>query len=158
MAKVYKNGKSLCQKHFRNKVDINKIMRKYNFNLSGLLSSPAYVRPEKLRYVDFTSLDDYQTNCNKVAGLKSEFDKLPIDVKIYFKNNPGDYIEFMYNVSNPDEEKNTAAKAVELGLVNPDDTPARVRDRLIAKGVEEAEIEKAVQEEMEKKYPTKPVA
>lgn len=158
MAKVYVNGKSKCQKHFRNKVDINRVMRKHGFNLTGLLSSPAYARPEKPRYVDFTGVADYHTSCNKVSALKSEFDLMPVGIKKFFENDIGRYIEFMYNVSNPDPEMNTSTKAVELGLIKRSESPDEVKRRLVAQGVAEAEIAQLVQSEMEKKYPLKPKA
>lgn len=155
MAKVYKNGPSKCQKHFRKNCDMNMIMRKHNFNLSGLMSSPRFMTSDVPKYVDFKSQDDYQTNCNKVAAIKTAFEKLPANIKVVFQNDPGQYIEFMYNVSNPNKELNTREKAIELGLVPKIDSEQDIRARLVAEGVAKAELDMAVQAEMEKKYPAK---
>lgn len=156
MATVYKNGPTKCQKHFRKSVDINQIMRKHKFNLSGLMSNPQFAPNQAPKYIDFTSQDDFQTNSIKVANIKSAFERLPANIKSQFQNNPGKYIDFMYNVSNPDETKNTRAKAVELGLVQLQDSTEEIRNRLIAEGVSKLELKEAIQAEYEKKYP-KPI-
>lgn len=156
MAKVYKNGPSKCQKHFRKSCDINEIMRKHKFNLSGLLTNPAHAITSPPKHTDFASVEDFQVNCNKVAAFKSAFELLPAQVKAALNNDPGAYVDLMYNVSNPDEAKNTREVAIELGLVPKRESANDVRQRLIAEGVAAAELKAAVQAEFEKKYPQPP--
>jgi hypothetical protein len=153
MAKVYKNGPSKCQKHFRKSVDLNQKMRKHGFSLSGLMSSPANLPNQLPQYRDFTSVSDFQTLCNKVAAFKTSFECLPIDIKIRFKNSPSAYLDFMHNIGNPDDDKNTRKEAASLGLIESPDTEDEIKKQLVEKGVSELELEAAVKAEYEKRFP-----
>lgn len=86
--------------------DINTIVNR--FLKTGELPN----RLEMPQSGDFTDATDYHTAQNLVIQAKDEFMKLPARIRSMFGNDPGAFMDFIYDESNAD-------KIRELGLTKP---------------------------------------
>jgi phage internal scaffolding protein len=98
-------GKSMTQQNLKDRTDINNIMKKYE--KTGLIE---HVAKGNGQYGDFSQVDDFQSAVMKVQEATDAFMTLPASTRSYFKNDPGEMIEFLKNSDNKE-------KAIELGLV-----------------------------------------
>lgn len=98
---------SLTKQADRDQTDINKIMSRYS--RTGLID---HVAKGKSQYGDFTTVNEYQMAMNTVIAAQQSFADLPSKVRERFRNDPGEFFEF---VSNPDNVK----EMIELGLAEP---------------------------------------
>lgn len=115
-------GESATKQSFKDECDINRIMARYQ--VTGVL--PEQLMPGQPQFVDVTGVD-YLTGMQKIAEAKSLFQALPATVRLRFKNDPGEFLDFAQDPNNQDE-------LVELGLarrppheplpVSPGETPA----------------------------------
>jgi len=96
--------------------DINYVLKKYD--KTGLL---LHVNKAKAQYGDYTTVNEYQVNLNKVMEAQASFDDLPSSVRKRFQNDPGEFLEY---ISNPKNDK----EMIELGLAipRPTDDPIKV--------------------------------
>ena len=94
---------SRTKQSFKQEADINTILEKYA--RTGLI--PSYDQPQQ--YGDYTGVMDYHTAQNKIAEGKSAFADLPSKIRKRFDNDPGQFLDFIYDEENFDE-------MVELGL------------------------------------------
>ena len=85
--------------------DINKIIAKYN--KTGLITHVSTIKAEfgDVPMVDYKEMQD------RLVRMKTEFDRLPYQIKKRFGNNPYNLIAFMEDSANRKE-------AEELGLIN----------------------------------------
>lgn len=95
-----------AKQSFKDECDINRIMARYQ--VTGVL--PEQIQPGTPQYVDVTGID-YQTGMQKIAAAQSLFAALPAAVRLRFKNDPGEFLDF---TQNPDPA--AQAELVELGL------------------------------------------
>lgn len=72
-------------------------------------------------YTDITDRQDYMARMNSVAKLNSAFEMMPVEIKEYFKNDPGLMVEFL-------ADKKNLKKAVDLGLIEKEFTKGKVWD------------------------------
>lgn len=86
--------------------DINKIMARYE-KTGVLLDGTGILRQPN--FGDFSELKDYHTMLSVVRNAERVFATLPANVRIRFKNDPQELIDFLK------DDKNTA-EAVKLGL------------------------------------------
>ena len=93
---------SLTQQHFKNDVDINQIIARYN--RTGLLP-----QVEGAMCGDFDLDLDYQTALNRVIAAQNAFEQLPAQLRKRFNNNPAELLSF---VSDP----NNRAEGEAIGL------------------------------------------
>lgn len=122
---------SLTDQTFRDECDIHHIID--NFGQTGLVDSVGSHDPATLQYGDTTLLPDYETACNLVASVTSEFCELPSKVRAEFNNDPRFLLEALGST-----EPSVVARLEELGLkpkpqpepqpelqptINPQDSP-----------------------------------
>lgn len=113
----YKSTKpSKTQQSQKEESDINTIVRR--FGLTGQL-------PENIKvpqYGDFTGIKDYQSALNVVRMAKESFDRLPIELRIRFRNDAEAFVNF---VTDPENEK----ECQDMGLI-----PKRFKNEPAAQG------------------------
>lgn len=98
-------GPSLTQKQFGKQANINTIMRNYqNTGIYGYVTrmSPNY-QPEG------STVDRHQLQ-NTIAAAKSNWEKIPTDVRAKFNNNLQNALNFIENPENREE-------SIKLGLI-----------------------------------------
>jgi len=83
--------------------DINSIMRRYVAH--GQVFGPGH----EARYGDFSGVSDYHDALNRVKAAQAEFESLPLEVRNRSENDPGKFLEMVYD---PERQ----AELVELGL------------------------------------------
>lgn len=97
---------------FKAQCDVNNILRQYD--KTGLLT---HVNTAAAQYGDFTAVNEYQENLNRVIMAQQAFAELPASIRKRFSNDPGEFFEFVTDPANQDE-------AVRLGLApQPDPEP-----------------------------------
>jgi len=105
---------SVVEKHHKNEVDINSIMKKYR--ITGFLESNA----SEGQYGDFTDATDFHTMKNRIIEAESDFARLPAHLRTRFNNDPGQLLSFL-------DDPQNLSEAQELGLCPkpiPDTPPA----------------------------------
>ena len=105
--KVDENGKIkyFTEQHHKLECDVNNIIKKYD--RTGLIN---HISQIEAKYGDLTGLE-FQKMQNIVAGAKSMFNELPVEVRKEFDNDPQKLITFMENPENRE-------RAIELGLID----------------------------------------
>jgi len=93
------------QQHFRDSVDVNKILK--NYDRTGQITHLAKTQP---RYGDFSSGMTYHEAYDQVLAAQDSFDRLPAELRLRMGNDPGILLEFIHDEENFEE-------AVKLGLV-----------------------------------------
>lgn len=91
--------------------DINQLLRHYD--RTGLIT---HVNNAVAHYGDYTEVNEYQESLNIVMKAQNAFGELPSDVRSFFKNDPGAFMEFATNPENH-------SKMVDLGLAEAKPTP-----------------------------------
>jgi len=94
---------SVVEKHHKNEVDINSIMKKYR--VTGFLDSNA----SEGQYGDFTDASDFHTMKNRIIEAESDFARLPAHLRTRFNNDPGQLLSFL-------DDPENLSEAQELGL------------------------------------------
>lgn len=100
-------GESLTRQEFKEETDINCILEKWL--RTGLND---HVTTREQRFADVTLHPDYRTVMNHVAIVNEVFESLPAEDRLYFKNDPGKYLDFVSDPAN-------LGKMVEMGLASP---------------------------------------
>ena len=98
-------SEDMTQQQFKDEADINEITRRFGLGAE---------MPQGIRmptYGDFTGLESYHDACNAIAMAGEAFDALPAEVRLRFRNDPGELVSFLSDDANRDE-------AVKLGLRN----------------------------------------
>lgn len=99
---------SKTQQQFAEECDINTIVRRFGL---GMEMPEAYQAPS---FADFTNhVTDYHSAMNMIREAQEAFMTLPAHMRAEFENDPQQLLEFL-------EDDKNRAKAVELGLVNPE--------------------------------------
>lgn len=112
-------GPSLTSQEFKDEVDINVMLRK--FNVTGQLP----VNVVLPTYGDFTGLTDYRSAIEVIQAADAEFMKLPAEIRARFGHSPQAFLEFCSDARNKDELKR-------LGLLKePDPVPEPMAVRLV---------------------------
>lgn len=93
------------EQHHKKECDVNLIIKK--FDKTGLIT---HVQKLEARYGDVTGLD-FRKAQDLVINAQSMFDDLPADIRKRFRNDAGEFLEFMENADNRDE-------AIKLGLID----------------------------------------
>ncbi len=100
-------GEGLTKQSFKDEVDINKIVDK--FNRTGLVT---HVKNNPGAFLDVSNVQDFHKALNTVNESKRLFMALPAKIRTKFKNNPANMIEFISDKANLEE-------AEKLGMVEP---------------------------------------
>lgn len=88
----------------KDECDIKVIMQKYD--KTGLIS---HVNQAQAQYGDFSEINEYKESLEFVMRSKANFEALPSALRKRFKQDPGEFLEF---ITNPDN----ASEMVSLGL------------------------------------------
>jgi phage internal scaffolding protein len=107
------NGESKTQQHFKNEVNINQIMKRYQ---NGQI--PEF---HSAKYGDFSNVPDYQSALNLVIEANEKFLEMPSSIRNKFNNNPALLINFLNNPENEEEAR-------KLGLLKEINKPVMVGD------------------------------
>ena len=99
-------GPSLTAQADKDRVDLNKIMKKY-FN-NSLRNIPLTI--DDNWGVDTTSITDYQSALDSVLKAQENFFQIPAEIRKRFDNDPQKFIEFISDSNNYDE-------AIKLGFI-----------------------------------------
>lgn len=86
------------QQHFKDQVDINRILAKYR--KTGVIE---HVKRAQARYGDFTELAEYAQNLDKVAKAQQAFESLPAELRNKFNNNIPGFFDYIMQPENFDE-------------------------------------------------------
>lgn len=100
---------SMADQTYADECDIHHIIA--NFNTTGIVDSVGAHDPATLQYGDTTLLPDYETACNLVANVNSEFANLPSSVRAEFGNDP----RMLLDALTSSDEK-IVSRLEELGL------------------------------------------
>lgn len=99
---------SLTQQQFKDECDINNIIRQWDSQ--GILT---HVNVHNGEYADLSSYsNDYHENLNIITQAQQTFMTLPATLRDEFKNDPGNFLDFVGNPDNRD-------KMAEYGLLDP---------------------------------------
>ncbi len=130
----FKNVKSLTKQSFKDECDINKILEK--FEKTGAITHYSKHAPQ---YGD-TSKPQLHEAMTIVADAESMFEELPSAVRKKFKNDPGQFLEFVQNPKNLEEmrELGLAKKAIPLATTD-DSKPTEEAKKESKKPAETAE-------------------
>ena len=94
----------MTQQQFKEECDINEITRRFGLGAE----MPKGIKVPT--YGDFTGIESYHDACNAIAEAGESFDALPATLRDRFKNDPGEFVQFVLDDKNRDE-------AVRLGLI-----------------------------------------
>lgn len=97
-------SESRTKQSFKDESDINHIVKRYQKAGVPLTMQPGAI------FGDFTDADTFRRSHDAIATAKSEFEKLPSNVRNFFDNDVALCIDFM---ANPENE----ADCIELGLM-----------------------------------------
>lgn len=100
-----KPGAMEAQQQFKDKCNINEIMRKYH--KTGMID---HLRRSPGQYADLTQIKDYDAALNTVINARQSFMTLPSEVRSRFQNEPQALINFLQDEKNYEE-------GVKLGLL-----------------------------------------
>lgn len=92
------NEPSKTKQSFKNEVDINKIIAKYN--KTGQFPELLQKNP---KYGDFSNPLDYQTALNTVNDAHTQFQALSSKIRSRFNNDPVHFLEFTSDANNLEE-------------------------------------------------------
>lgn len=116
-------GPSRTKSEMAKECDINNIVKKHQ--QFGAL--PPGLRGPGI-YADVSSLPDYQTALDITIDAQRRFDSLPATTREFFRNDPGELLQFLKDPKNRD-------KAIELHLIpkpapkpDPDSFPVTRKD------------------------------
>jgi len=107
---------SRTKQAFKDEVDINRIMKKYQ--KTGVLP----VSQKSPLYGDFSSIPDFEAASNKLIQAQEAFDAQPAYLRKRFNNNPSELLAFLQDESNRDE-------AIKLGLVPKKEAIQETKDK-----------------------------
>ena len=88
--------------------NINNIVARYH--KTGVLGNPNFARDVKPMFIDMTQIPDFQTANNIIVKAREAFDRLPVEIRNKFDNDPQKLISF---VDNPDNKE----ECIKLGLI-----------------------------------------
>jgi len=138
----FSNCPTMAEQHTAHLTDINYLMEKYQPDeLAAYMAARNQYRREVLGH-DFSLEPNMQEARNIIYRSKQEFDELPDDIRLSFKN----HLEFLKFIDNPDN----AEKMLKLGIL----TKKQVEN---LQGPGAAEVQAApptTKNEEEKKQPT----
>ncbi len=101
-------GPQMTKLSEQDSTDVNLIMDSW---ISGGLAVASHLNTAEGRYGDFSSGVDFQSALNAVSAARAEFMKLPAKVRAHVDNDPGAFLDLVYDPSRRDELE-------ELGLVD----------------------------------------
>lgn len=104
--------KTLTQQHFKDEVDINRIVSRAIQTGNTALFTPT----QRAQFYDCSVYKDYQAALDTIGDIEDDFLSLPSSVRKEFGNDPDKYVAFM---SDPRNVK----KAIELGLLESSGEP-----------------------------------
>lgn len=114
-------GETRTQQNFRDQCDINRIVKQYG--ATGLVP---VTRSEPLPD-GFYGVTDYHTSLNMIQAADAAFMALAPDLRARFRNDPGEFVDFVTDPANLDE-------CISLGLANA--KPVSVPVTVQAEGLE----------------------
>lgn len=97
---------SKTQQHFKEELDVNNIMKKYDDRINAVPFSNGGM------YADFSEIQDFQGMLSTVQHAQDAFASLPAQTRKRFGNDPSLLLEFLQDSNNYDE-------GVKLGLLQP---------------------------------------
>lgn len=90
--------------------DINNVMSRY------ALQQRALMNPREFLTGDFSELQSYQEDLDRLSSARARFDALPVDIRRRFDYNPQSLIDFILNPDNKEE-------CIAYGFVSKPDIP-----------------------------------
>lgn len=105
--KVVCSQPTKTKQSFKAACDVNNILKRYKKN--GVMT---HVNRLQAMYGDFTNVPDYRSACDIVNNAQKEFNNMPSELRSYFRNDAGYFLEFCGNPANRQELER-------LGLVKP---------------------------------------
>ena len=103
---------SRTRQEFKDECDINVIWKRFG---QGYKLPENWRKPE---FGDFTGISDFHKAANAIATANESFDQLSADVRAFFNNDPGKFVDFAIDSKNRDQ-------MIEWGLIRKPET----RDR-----------------------------
>lgn len=91
-------GEDRTQQHFREEVNINQIIAKYQ--KTNILT---HVTKNRVRFGEFLELADHAVNLDKVAKAQQSFDQLPSQLRNQFNNSIEGFFSFIQKPENKDQ-------------------------------------------------------
>lgn len=107
----FSNCPTLAEQHTAHLTNINYLMEKYKPDeLAAYIAARAQYRQEILGH-DFSQEPNLQEAKNIILRSRQEFDSLPDDIRLSFKN----HLEFLKFIDNPEN----VDKMIKLGILTP---------------------------------------
>ncbi len=103
----FSGSPSMAKQSFKAECDINTIVRR--FKETGSVS---HLASREGTYGDFGEVGDYHASMLTVRRAQESFEALPAAVRDRFRNDPGEFLEFVQDPEN-------APEMVEMGLAAP---------------------------------------
>lgn len=110
----FSKDKGRTKQAFKDGCNVNRIVKR--FRRTGVMDERVMNR-RQAAFGDFSSVGDFRELHDRILRAKEEFDSLPSDVRVRFKNDPGELVSF---VDNPENFK----ACVEMGLLVEQETTA----------------------------------
>lgn len=117
--RLYCEDYSRTHQSFKDEVDANNIVRKYR--KTGVLPVSQAVLDRRPMYGDFSNIMDFQQLQDRLVAIRTDFDKLPSELRRRLDNNPSNLVGYL---EDPKNEK----EAIELGLLPRRELDTRPRD------------------------------
>lgn len=95
---------SKTQQQFKDECDVNNIVKKYETTGEWL-----HLTKRQGVYADVSEIKDYHQSLDKVQRANDAFMSLPAEMRLRFKNDPGQLLEFLADPKNKEE-------GIKLGL------------------------------------------
>jgi len=111
---VIDGGPVLTKQAFKDEVDINKIISRYE--RTGMITA---LNTKKPFYGDVSDVKNYKECLETVKEAESLFMALTPEIRERFHNEPSELIEFL-------QDKNNTGEAIKLGIAKPKPEPINV--------------------------------
>lgn len=97
-------GVSMTRQSDALEADVNRIMEKWM--ATGMVRGTS----QQARYGDFTGIEDFHTCLNRMQEAEEAFMQLPAKIREYCSNDPGQFLELVY-------DENRVSELEALGLL-----------------------------------------
>ena len=123
-------GESMTKQSMAASTDVNLILEKWHKHGAAV----AHVNRSQAMWGDFSSGVDYQAALNSISEAQRDFEALPAHVRAHVDNDPGKFLELVFDPERREELER-------LGLVGVEVPRGRAGDR---GGDREADVEPAI--------------
>lgn len=89
---------SMTKQSFKDECDVNRIVGKYGMN--GPFPTLNHLPPN---FGDYSNIKDFQSAQNAVLEAENAFNSMDPNIRAYFENDPGLFVDFVTNPANQEQ-------------------------------------------------------